>query len=113
MIGLPRPTPGRAIKILREVFGQIRGPVAFRLWDGQELRLGADEPVCTAVIKTPEVFVRLIRNPTPYAFAEAYVESALDLEGDMFAAMEVANTVEELKLSPLQKLRILLSLWRR
>ena len=112
MIALPRPSPGRAADILREVFGHISAPFAFRLWDGQEVRLGSDEPVCTAVIKTPETFLLLVRNPTPYHFAVAYVESAIDLEGDLFAAMDVANAVEEIRLTPWQKLRILRSLWR-
>jgi hypothetical protein len=95
------------------VFGQIPASFAFRLWDGQEVRLGPGDPVCTAVIKTPETFLRLLRNPSPYTFAEAYVESAIELEGDLFAAMDVANVVEEIRLSPMRKVRLLLSLWRR
>src|SRR6266545_4865963 len=61
----PRPSAARAAGILREVFGSIQAPFAFRLWDGQEVRLGGGEPVCTAVIKSPEIFLRLIRAPTP------------------------------------------------
>jgi len=113
MIALPSPSPAGAARVLREVFGHISAPFAFRLWDGREVRLGSDQPVCTAVIKTPGVFLRLIRDPSPYTFAEAYVESAIELEGDLFAAMDVANAVEEIRLSPLRKLRLLLSLWRR
>jgi hypothetical protein len=107
----PRPSAARAAGILREVFGSIRAPFAFRLWDGREVRLGGGEPACTAVIKTPETFLRLIRDPTPYNFAEAYVESAIDLEGDLFSAMSVANVVEELRVPLLKRVRILLSLW--
>jgi cyclopropane-fatty-acyl-phospholipid synthase len=113
MIPLPPPTPGRAERILREVFGRVSAPFAFRLWNGHEVRFGAGQPVCTAIIKTPETFLRLVRNPSPDNFAEAYVGSDLDLEGDLFAAMEVANSVEEIKLSPMTKLRLMLSLWRR
>ena len=40
---LPRPTPARAARILRELFGHITAPVAFRLWDGHEVRLSATE----------------------------------------------------------------------
>ena len=112
LIAPARPSPARAAHVLREVFGRISAPVSFRLWDGREVRLGDPEPVCTAVIKTPETFLRLLRDPSPYNFAEAYVESALDLEGDMFAVMEVANAVEDIRLSPLRKLRLLLELWR-
>jgi hypothetical protein len=95
---LPTPTPGRAAAILREVFGGLPGAFAFRLWDGQEVRLG---------------FLSLIRDPTPYNFAECYVQSRLDLEGDLFQAMDVANAVEGIEVTPLQKLRLLLSLWKR
>ncbi len=108
----PQPTPGRAAAILREVFGGLPGPFAFRLWDGTEVTLGPGMPVATAVIKSPEAFVRLMRDPSPGNFAEAYVDSAIDLEGDLFATMDVANVVEEVRLSPTQKVRLFLSMWR-
>ena len=69
-------------------------------------------PVATAVIKSPEAFVQLMRDPSPGNFAEAYVDSAIDLEGDLFATMAVANAVEDVRLSPTQKVRLFLSMWR-
>ena len=112
MGSLVAPTPAAAARVLRDVFGHIDRAFAFRLWDGREVRLGPSEPACTAVIKTPETFMRLMRDPSPGNFAEAYVESAIDLEGDLYSAMEVANAVEGVHLSPLRKLRLILSLWR-
>jgi hypothetical protein len=112
MIGSLRPSPACAAGILRDVFGQLPVAFGFRLWNGEEVRWGAGEPACTAVITTPETFVRLMRDPTPYNFAVAYVEGAIDIEGDLFVAMEVANVVEEVRLSPMQKARLLLKLWR-
>ena len=109
----PRPSAARAASILRDVFGGIHAPFAFRLWDGSEVRLGPGEPASTAVIKTPETFLRLMRDPSPYNFATAYAENAIDLEGDLSATMDVANLVEEIRLSAWRKLRIFLSLWRR
>jgi cyclopropane-fatty-acyl-phospholipid synthase len=108
----PRPSARRAADILREVFGHIPAPFAFRLWDGTEVPIGEGEPAFAAVIKSPETFTRLIRDPTPLNFAEAYVESAIDVEGDLFRAMTVADAIEELRLSLRQRLRILLSLYR-
>ena len=108
----PQPTPARAAAILREVFGALPGPFAFRLWDGTEVRLGSGVPVATAVIKSPDAFVQLMRDPSPGNFAEAYVDSAIDLEGDLFATMDVANAVEQVRLSPTQKVRLFLSMWR-
>lgn len=109
----PTPTPARAAAILRRVFGSLPAAFAFRLWDGQEVGFGSDRPECIAIIKSPETFLSLIRDPSPYNFAEAYVQSRIDLEGDLFRAMEVANVVEDLTVTPFQKLSILLSLWRR
>src|SRR5262245_24678265 len=106
------PPPAAAARVLQDVFGHIDGAFAFRLWDGREVRLGPSEPACTAVIKTPETFMRLMRDPSPGNFAEAYVESAIDLEGDLYSAMEVANAVEGIHLSRLRKLRLMLALWR-
>ena len=108
----PRPTAARAAAILREVFGGLAGPFVFRLWDGTEVKLGSGPPVATAMIKTPEAFVDLMRDPSPGNFAEAYVGGALDLEGDLFATMDVANAVEEIRLSPARKVRLFLSMWR-
>jgi len=109
---LPNPSPSRAAAVLREVFGRIHAPVAFRLWDGSEVPLSGDKPLSTVVIKSPETFLGLIENPTPYTFAEAYVSGRVDFEDDMFAVMPVANQVEGLRLSLPQKIRLFLSLWR-
>jgi hypothetical protein len=86
--------------------------LAFRLWDGTLVELGHGAPVCTVVVHRPETFVRLIRDPTPLNFAEAYVESALDLEGDLFAAMKVADAMEEIRLGLRDRLRLFVALWR-
>jgi hypothetical protein len=109
---LPRPTPARAAAILQAVFGWIKAPVAFRLWDGREVRLSGDKALSTVVIKSPDSFLELIRDPSPYNFAEAYVSGAVDFEGDIFAVMPVANQVEGIRMSCGQKLRLYLSLWK-
>ena len=109
---LPPPSPRTAAGILRQVFGQVPASFAFRFWDGTEVRLGGGEPVCTAVILSPDTVLDLMRDPSPGNFAEAYVSGRIDLEGDLFKTMEVANAVEALRLTVGQRLRILLSLVR-
>jgi cyclopropane-fatty-acyl-phospholipid synthase len=108
----PSPTPARAAAILRAVFGGLARPFVFRLWDGTEVKFGSGPPVATAVIKTPATFAALMRDPSPGNFAEAYVASDIDLEGDLFATMDVANAIEGIRLSPMQKLRLFVSMWR-
>jgi|SRR5215468_4275737 len=109
---LPNPSPSRAAAVLRNVFGGIHAPLAFRLWDGSEVPLSADKALSTVIIKSPETFLGLIEDPTPYNFAEAYVSGQVDFEGDMFAVMPVANQVEGLRISTPQKIRLFLSLWK-
>lgn len=106
------PSSHRAAGALEEVFGDLTGSFAFRLWDGRVVAIGPTAPAFTVVIKSPQTFFRLLRAPTPRNFAEAFVESAIDIEGDLFAAMTVADEVEELKLPPARRLRILASLWK-
>jgi hypothetical protein len=109
---LPNPTPARAAAVVREVFGNIQAPVTFRLWDGSEVRLSGDKALSTVVIKSPETFLGLVQDPTPYNFAEAYVSGRVDFEGDIFALMPVAAEIEELRVAALQKLSLFLSLWK-
>jgi len=114
MLGrLLHPGPRTAADILRRVFGNVPASFAFRLWDGSEVCFGTDRPVCTVVLKSAEVFVELIRDPSPGHFAEAYVSSAIDLEGDLYKTMQVANAIEGLELSAAQRLRIAAAMLRR
>ena len=100
----------RAAGVLRQVFADVQADFCFRLWDGTVVAFGTGAPAFTVVIHASATFVRLMRDPTPLVFGEAYVESAIDIEGDLFAAMHVANTLESLRLPLAQRLRLLLSI---
>jgi hypothetical protein len=110
--GMGRLDSRRAAEILRRVFRNLPIGCAFRLWDGTQVNLGEGPPACTAVIARRETFVRLMRDPSPLNFAEAYVEGALDIEGDLFAAMDIANAIEEIHVSFSDRLKILVAPWR-
>jgi cyclopropane-fatty-acyl-phospholipid synthase len=105
-------SPRRAAEVLHRVFDGIPDGFAFRLWDGSVVNLGGGTPVCTAVVHQPQTFIRLIRDPTPLTFAEAYVDGSIDLEGDLFDAMSVANSIEEIRVPFVERLRVLFTLWR-
>jgi cyclopropane-fatty-acyl-phospholipid synthase len=108
---VPGSTPARAASILREIFEGVAGNFAFRLWDGTEVLLGEAPPRFTVVLHVPRTFARLIRDPSPLNFAEAYVDEAIDIEGDLFAAMDVANVIEDLKVPLSVRLRALGAVW--
>jgi cyclopropane-fatty-acyl-phospholipid synthase len=105
-------SPRRAAEVLHRIFDRVPGGFAFRLWDGSVVALGGRTPVCTAIVHQPQTFIRLIRDPTPLNFAEAYVDGSIDIEGDLFDAMSVANSIEEIRVPFMERIRVLLTLWR-
>ena len=108
--GLAPQLSDRAAGALRQIFAGVEADFAFRLWDGTMVTFGSGAPAFTVVIHTPETFLRLMRDPTPFTFGEAFVESAIDIDGDLFAAMHVANALEDMRLPLAQRLRLLLAI---
>lgn len=101
-----------AAEILREVFGKMENGFTFRLWDRTEVRVGLNvNPLCVG-INSPAVFRRILANLTPDAFAEAYINQEIDLEGDLFAAMHVANEIEMLGVPFWRRLLLGYRVWR-
>ena len=100
----------RAADVLRQVFAAVHADFAFLLWDGSVVAFGDGPPAFTVVIPMSATFFRLMRDPTPFAFAEAYVGGAVDIEGDLFSVMPVANALEDFRLPLAQRLRLLLPL---
>jgi cyclopropane-fatty-acyl-phospholipid synthase len=111
MAGARVPSSTVAVSILREIFRGVATGFAFRLWDGRVVALGESPPRFTVVVHAPQTFLRLIRDPSPLHFAETFVDGAIDLEGDLFAAMEVADVIEGLKVPLSVRLRLLATLW--
>ena len=103
----------RARRLLTQVFQSITTPLVFRLWDGSETRVGGGaHPGFTIVFRTFAGFRRCLRHPTPLGFGEAYVDGAIDLEGDLFAAMRAADALEALRVAVPARLRALVEILR-
>ena len=101
----------RAAGILRDIFGAMDDGLTFRLWDGTELCVGRNILPITIAFSSLSVFKRLLLKPTAGNFGEAYIESEIDLEGDLFAAMNVAGSFDEMNHSLWQRLRLGLRIW--
>jgi cyclopropane-fatty-acyl-phospholipid synthase len=87
-----------AVGLLTRVFAGLDVPLTFRLWDGTDTHVGAPgESACAIVFRSAPVFRRILRRPTPLRFGEAFIAGDIDIEGDLFAAMEVASHVERLR----------------
>jgi cyclopropane-fatty-acyl-phospholipid synthase len=103
-----------AARLLQRVFASLPIPLTFRLWDGATVRTGAaGESTFAVALSSPRLLRTLLRDPTPLRFGEAFIAGELDIEGDLFAAMQVAIEVEKLRVPLRTRLAVLGSLLRR
>ena len=83
-----------AAEVLRPVVRGVIGsdpPFTIRCWDGSVLGPGA-APV-SIVIRSPRALRRLLYHPNEIGLGRAYVAGEIDVEGDVFAALDARTLV--------------------
>ncbi|HEY8515140.1 MAG TPA: hypothetical protein VIS07_06490 [Candidatus Binatia bacterium] len=95
-----------AAGVLRRVFGGVKPGVRYRLWDGTEGQIGNPDGSFTLVIRDREAFRRAFSSNNTRLMAEAFIDNKIDVDGDLFEALRVANQLEDLRLGLLEKLAI-------
>jgi cyclopropane-fatty-acyl-phospholipid synthase len=75
-------------------------PIAFEAYDGS--RCGPADARTTIVVRSPDVLRRLMTAPGELGLGRAYVAGELDIDGDIFNALELRHRVHDLRLSPSQ-----------
>jgi cyclopropane-fatty-acyl-phospholipid synthase len=83
----------RLATALSTVLGTAESPWRLRAWDGSEAG-PLDAPVLA--IRSPQAVRRLVWAPGELGLVRAYVSGEIDLEGDVFATLEVLNSVGRL-----------------
>lgn len=71
-------------------------PVAIRAYDGS--RAGPSGAPATIVLRSPDALRRILFAPGELGFARAYVAGDLDVEGDVFAALELRHRLPRVRL---------------
>ncbi len=67
-------------------------PFAIRLWDGWSWHSTASEPcACTLVIQSAAALRHLAARPSEITLGEAFLQKEIDVEGDIFAAFDMAE----------------------
>jgi len=64
-------------------------PLALRCWDGSTI--GPSDAPATIVLRSPDALRRLLYAPNEIGLVRAYVAGELDLEGDVFALLQVRD----------------------
>jgi len=75
-------------------------PVAVRAYDGSTL--GPADAPAALVLRSPDALRRVIAAPGELGLGRAYVAGDLDLEGDIFAALELRHRMPNVVISPAQ-----------
>ena len=106
-----------AINLLAKLFQRLPLRMAVRLWSGDTLHVGqadvhALESAFTLVFRTPEVVYSAVLGRDPLRLAEAYFRGDMDIEGDFFAALELKNHLQALRLSAGERLGTVFSALR-
>jgi hypothetical protein len=106
--------PGRrhADAVLQRVFGTVKPGLRYRLWDGSEGDVGHPDGSFTLLLRDRSAFREVFGATNTHALAEAFIDNRIDVEGDLFAALRIANQLEDLQLGWLDKLGIYLDLRR-
>lgn len=78
---------------LDELFKSYDGaPFAVRMWDRWQWACRPEEaPSCTIVVADPGALTALLAKPNELTLGEAFINGALDVEGDLFSAFAVAE----------------------
>ncbi len=80
-------------------------PIGLQAYDGS--RAGPEHPPATLVVRSPDAVRRLVTAPGDLGFGRAYVAGDIDIEGDLFAALELRSRVSGSHLSREQWLQAL------
>ncbi|HZR82389.1 MAG TPA: hypothetical protein VFD92_14950 [Candidatus Binatia bacterium] len=96
--------------VLQKIFGRLEPGIRYRLWDGSEGEIGTPDGTWTLVIRDRDAFRETFGSNDTRVLGEAFIDDHIDVEGDLFNALRIANQLEELDLGWMDKIGIWLDL---
>ncbi len=87
MASAERPAAEVLRPVVRGIIGKGEPPFTIRCWDGSTI--GPDTAPVTIVIRSPRALRRLLYQPNEIGLGRAYVAGELDVDGDVYAALDV------------------------
>src|SRR4051794_6961124 len=73
-------------------------PIAIECYDGS--RLGPPDSATRIVVRSPKALRYVLTAPGDLGFARAYVAGEIDLEGDVFEALQLRDLLPDVKVTP-------------
>ena len=103
-----------ARSVLERIFGKVKPGLRYRLWTAAKATSARPDGSFVLAIRDRETFRDCFSSEnTKVMAAEAFVQKRIDCDGDLFAALRVANQLEDLRLGWVDKLAIFLDLRQR
>ena len=86
-------------------------PVGVTAYDGS--RAGPTDASATVALRSPDALRRIITAPGELGFARAYVSGDLEIDGDIFAFLELRKRMPNVRLEPKAMYRLVQELGGR
>jgi len=99
----------RISRIIQRIFQGYPGNIAVQLWDGTTLDFGSGAPDVSLIFHDPHLFRDLILYRDPLRLAEAYFNGGLEIQGDLYKALELKDHLQSLTFSASEKVNYLLT----
>ena len=97
-----------AIFILESLFKDYAHALTIHLWTGTTMHIGNGDPQFTLGFRHPSVLKNLVLYRDPARLAEAYFDGALEITGNLDAAIDLRYYLENLRLSFAEKAKLIL-----
>lgn len=94
-----------AIWATKRLFRDFEGKLSIRLWDGSVIDAGKGKTTTvTIAFHCPATFSRLVLGRDPLYLAECYFKGLVDVEGDIYEALDIRHYLSSICLSIREKL---------
>jgi cyclopropane-fatty-acyl-phospholipid synthase len=77
--------------LVERLLGTRTPPIGIRFWDGSWL--GRRDADASLLVRSPDALRRLVWAPNELGLGRAYVAGELDVEGDVFTALDLRNAI--------------------
>lgn len=97
-------TTDRTVELTRETLKRLFTPlgkrnVTVRLWNGETLPTEAEEAPFVLILNHPGALRRMLRPPIELSLGESFILNDFDVEGDLYAAMEWMDSLDQASFS--------------
>ncbi len=100
-----------ALRIVERLLRGFETPPELRLWNNKVHAPKNRTSRFTLVVRDPNLLRQLVIERNPVVLADAYFRGILDVEGDLYAALELKNHFESISFSWGDKLALLRDAW--